>query len=108
MHRPYRDLDQADDIVTASLPSFNNNNWLYTRVSYGVKHGYSVLRHLVTFDANVNLTFEAVRALNEDKKRRPDNRNKLWFEERVAGQDEEKWIIKWGGGSGDGTERHAT
>ena len=65
------------------------------------------LRRPVTFDADVDPTFNAARAVDEDKERRLDNENKIWFEERVVGLDEDDQILEWvgGGGGGDGTLR---
>ena len=97
---PSLPLDRADDGVTVSSPSFNHEDGLYERVLRADEDGYFVLRRPVTFNANVEPTFDAARVVDEDKERRKDDENKLWFEERVEGQDEDKQILERGGGEG--------
>ena len=48
-----------------------------------------------------------MRAVDEDEERRRDDKDKIWFEERVAGVDEEDQILErfGSGGRGDGTLR---
>ena len=45
--------------------------------------------------------------MDEDEERRLDDKNKIWFEERVAGLDEDDQIFErvGGGGGGNGTLR---
>ena len=63
----------------------------------------------MTFDADVDPTFDAARAVDEDEERRLDDEKKIWFEERVAGLDEDDQILELviggGGGGRDGTMR---
>ena len=54
------------------------------------------------FDADVDPMFDKARAVDEDKEWRLVKKNKLWFEETVAGWNEDKQIIERGG---DGTPR---
>ena len=82
---------------------FNDNRGSYEPVSCAGDDGYWVLRRLVTFDANVNPIFDVAQALDEEKERLLINKNTLWFEERVEGQDEDERIIE-GGDGGKGAE----
>ena len=66
---------------------------MYEQVSRAGEDGYSALRRQVTLDADIDSTFDTARAVDEDKDRRMDNKNKLWFEERVAGRDEDGRIL---------------
>ena len=46
--------------------------------------------------------------MDDDEERWLDDENKIWFEERIAGLDEDDQILEWvggGGGGGDGTLR---
>ena len=52
--------------------------------------------------------FYAAWAVDEDKEQRLDNKNKLWFKERVVGWDKDEQMIEQGCGRGDGTKWHAT
>ena len=63
---------------TASSPLFNDNDGSYEPVSSAGDDGDSVLRHPVTFNADVNPTFDATRAVDEDEERRLDDENKIW------------------------------
>ena len=56
-------------------------------------------------DAVVDSTFDAARAVEEDEERRLDDKNKIWFEERVAGLNEDDQILERVGGGRDGTLR---
>ena len=99
---------QANNITTASFPSLDNDG-PYGRVSCVGEEGYSVLRRPVAFNANANPAFNTPMALDNNKKRELDDANMLYFEESIAGWDEDKQILKRGGGNGSGsTERHAT
>ena len=75
------------------------------RVSHAGKEGYSVMRRLVTFDADVDPGSNAPQALDDNEEERRDDANKIWFKERVVGRDEDQQILERGG---DGTKRHTT
>ena len=86
---------RADDVATASSPSFDDD---YERVSCAGEDGDSVLRCPVTFDADVDPTFDAAQAVDEDVERRLHDENTLLSEKRVAGQDKGERILERGGG----------
>ena len=67
-----------------------DNDGSYEPFSSAGDDGYSVLRCPVTFDANVDPTFDLAWAVDEDKERRLDDEHKLWFNKRVVGQDRDK------------------
>ena len=52
-------LDRADDVATASPPSFDNDDGLYKPVSRAGEDGYLALQRPETFDTDVDPTFDA-------------------------------------------------
>ena len=57
-------FERADDVATSSFPSLDND---YEHFFHSGKDEYSVLRRPVTFDADVDPTFDAARAVDEKK-----------------------------------------
>ena len=54
------------------------------------------------FDADVDPTFDAERAVDEDKERRLDDKQNLWFKESFAERDRDERILERRGGGDDG------
>ena len=93
-------LEQADDVATTSSPTFDND---YKRVSCAGKDGDSVIWYSVTFEANVDPTFNTAQAVDKDNEWWMDEKNKLWSEESGAVQVKDEQIIERDdGGSGGG------
>ena len=99
-------FDQTDIVAKASPPPFNDDDGLDKWVSCADKHKYSVRLRQVTFDANIDPTFDAAWPVFKDNKQRLVNKNKLWFDKTVARRDAVKQIIEQGGGRCNGTKQH--
>ena len=65
-------MDRADNVATVSSSSFDNN---YERVFRAGDDGDSVLRRPVTFDADVDQTFDMAWAVDKEKERLLVNEN---------------------------------
>ena len=61
--------DQADCVATGSFLSFDDDTGLYERVSRMGSNKYLMLRRPVTFDADVNPTYDVAHAMDKDKER---------------------------------------
>ena len=87
---------------------FIKNDGSYERISCAGDDKYSVLRHPMRFDANVDPRFEVVGAVGEDKQQQLSNKDKLWFDKTVTGRDNDKQIIDGAVHSDDSTKQHTT
>ncbi|KAL7539177.1 hypothetical protein ACHAXR_010213 [Thalassiosira sp. AJA248-18] len=77
----------STDATTSPLTtsSFFDDDDNFQRDSRAGEDGYSVLRRPLTFDADVDPTFDAPKVLDEKEEERLDDVNRLWYEEKSGG-----------------------